>query len=669
METMKRVLSLHGQIVVFMVLTSISKGLTCEAPSSPECFRRDANKSMYECQWSMNTTESDVTFDFYFDEEYVGSYKQTSALLHEERLYTRVPVNIWVEAHVGNSSCTSTRSLVVLGDIVKYETPPNITMFWVKNVLNLSWKAAESHPALAEVRFRQHEHPTESWENRLKTTNTTDEISMYQLSLSRNSAYKVQIRQKSTQAVKPLWSDWSPVLDVPAELTEKPDVSMTIKPVNGTREVILNWKPMPHAAAITGVTYSLNNSQSSRGCPCAKRVHHINTNKHTFYVSYSAVNISVVAKNAAGFSPPAVLQLPGEPAADLKECDKTLELDKKLYDVTCLEWYELQDGDLRPESVITIPARKKEKERKQIRENLKDFVRYVYAEHKCVDKKKPQTVKMCLFYSKEHAPLTAPQDFNAFGETLTSTNLSWKAIPTGDQRGFLKHYSLCSVKISSQDESGASQPLTSPECQNISASLTTYRVENLSPATKYIISLAGVTRGGEGPNATFTISTLPEKPLNVWWSLSLLIMFFLLSTMCTFILKRIKTKLFPPVPTPVIDFTSYPTENQEMLERKEEVHELTLHKLLTEVKSVPEDFEETTVLGVKWDDGSDEDVETERGDSSMSGEISDEAPGLTDEALRSSKDRGTTDLEQLESEFAMLIYRNGLVFDVKTDSP
>lgn len=100
------------------------------------------------------------------------------------------------------------------------------------------------------------------------------------------------------------------------------------------------------------------------------------------------------------------------------------------------------------------------------------------------------------------------------------------------------------------------------------------------------------------------------------------------------------------------------------------MHELTLQQLPPEAKSVPEDVEETAVLGEEWDDGTDEDLENERSDSRMSGGTSDEclSPGSTDQALRSSREGKMTDLKQVENEIAMLIYRNGLVFDVKSDS-
>lgn len=80
-------------------------------------------------------------------------------------------------------------------------------------------------------------------------------------------------------------------------------------------------QPVPTAASVTGVTYSV--SDSSHECPCKRRKRRkmrtdIETNKYTVYVSYSAVNISVIAKNAAGRSPPAVIEEPSVPVADLK---------------------------------------------------------------------------------------------------------------------------------------------------------------------------------------------------------------------------------------------------------------------------------------------------------------------------------------------------------------
>lgn len=99
------------------------------------------------------------------------------------------------------------------------------------------------------------------------------------------------------------------------------------------------------------------------------------------------------------------------------------------------------------------------------------------------------------------------------------------------------------------------------------------------------------------------------------------------------------------------------------------MNDLTLLQLLSPVgKSVPEDVEEITALQREWNDGSDEDVESEMTNLRISGGTSDDRPGSTEQKLRSSREGEITDLEQVDNEIAMLIYRNGLVFDLKTDS-
>ncbi|XP_005454041.1 interleukin-12 receptor subunit beta-1 [Oreochromis niloticus] len=655
MELFKNRSSLHGY-VMFMFLMTLSKGFACEAPSSPQCFRRKAEATVYTCEWSLNTTQSDVTFELYFNETKFGNIKETFYNVVEEQLIQSRSVMIWVEAHIGNSTCKSPKTSVILQDIVKYEAPQKISASWLKNNLSLSWIATEKYPAVAEVWFRRDEHPTEPWGKRIISTTINDNKDQHQVfvvNLWKNSAYQVQIRHRSTIAKKPLWSPWSQVV-VPAELVHEPNVTMTITHFNGTRKVTLTWMPMPLGAAVRNVT-----SYSSQRCICTKTVYH---NKHTIYtfVSYSAANISVIARNDVSVSPPATLQVPVEPASDLEACNKTLA-DKEINRKTCLEWYELQDGSPVPKNVITLTGKMGRKKKEEVRKNLKDYIRYLYFEHRC-QHGRPQTVKMCFFYQKEGVPLKEPQEVTTLHETDISADLSWKAIPLAYQQGFLTHYRLCWVKISSQDEPRV--------CDNIPASETKYHLENLKAGSKYNITLAGVTQVGEGPEATAIINTKPGKPMNVWLSFGLLFVFFLFSTTCTVVLKKIKVKIFPPVPKPVItDFIPHQSKTQEILEKKEEVHdELTLLKLYPEGKSVSEEAEDVRVLRDEWGDGTDEDMEHDR---STLEECSDDcsSPGSTDEEQRNSKEGEITDIEQVDNELAMLIYKNGLVFDMKTELP
>uniref|UniRef100_A0A3B3V231 Fibronectin type-III domain-containing protein n=1 Tax=Poecilia latipinna TaxID=48699 RepID=A0A3B3V231_9TELE len=290
------------------------------------------------------------------------------------------------------------------------------------NDLSLSWES--KYPSVAEVWFRK-DH-TESWEK----------VRFIAVSLQ-NTAYQVQIRQRSIQAANPLWSDWSPVVMVPR---------------------------MPQAAAVTGVTYIVDVTQSFLRCPCntvggtrKKKSHNIKLNRHTVYVSYSAANITVIARNAAGLSPPAVVHVPAASAPDLKS---------RSYRLTC--------------SVSVT--------------DMKDYTRYLYFEHKCQDGK-PQTRKMCLYYKKEGVPSKEPQNFMTVSDTHDSADLTWKQISYEHLRGFLTHYKLC-TKI------------------YLLVFSTKHHLKNLTPATKYNVTLAGVTQTGEGPVAMESFTTLREKPFN-----------------------------------------------------------------------------------------------------------------------------------------------------------
>ncbi|XP_029684184.1 leukemia inhibitory factor receptor isoform X3 [Takifugu rubripes] len=521
-------------------------------------------------------------------------------------------------------------------------------MSWLKGDLILGWTAAQDHPALAEVRFRVHERLTETWETRMANTSLINLT--YQMTvenLLKHTAYQIQIRHRSIRVLNPLWSDWSPVVTVPAELHQQPVVSIETKVVNGSRKLRLSWTPMFQAASVTGVTYSITDTQSSHRCPC-KQVHHRTQGTHfTTYVSYSAVNISVIAKNAVGVSPTAVASVGQIEKVDLKTCDST-QLGKKLEKRNCLELYEFQDGDWRPAEVITSTKRNKN-------ETMKDYIYYLYFEHRCPGRK-PRTDKMCVFYHKEGVPLSEPLDFRVFDELSNSVSLSWKTIPIESLRGFLSHYRLCSIKINSEEKDEV--------CYNVSASVTEHRFENLTPGSKYNISLAAATGAGEGPQVFRIVNTLPESHVTVLlWVLSGLFVMFLISTMCTCMLRQIKQKIFPPVPKPVIlDFTHYQAQNQKTLERPEEVDELILYQMQPEGKSTTENAEERLFRG-HWYEDKDEDTDDDNTGLRTSEDYGDEHLDCTAQTRKGSRDART----DLDHEIERLIYKNGLVFDGKAD--
>ncbi|TWW58082.1 hypothetical protein D4764_07G0008010 [Takifugu flavidus] len=352
-------------------------------------------------------------------------------------------------------------------------------MSWLKGDLTLGWTAVQDHPALAEVRFR-------------RMANTSLINSTYQMTvenLLKHTAYQIQIRHRSIRVLNPLWSDWSPVVTVPAELHQQPVVSIETKVVNGSRKLRLTWM-MPLQA----------------GAPS-----HPPKDPTTYVSLLCLVNISVIAKNAVGVSPTAVASVGQIEKVDLKTCDSTqLVLENttgKELTIT-VELYEFQDGDWRPAEVITSTKRNKN-------ETMKDYIYYLYFEHRCPGRK-PRTDKMCVFYHKEggesiftHRCVDVEfrsQNLWTSGFLTNSPTLSaclGKRFPSRAFVVSLSHYRLCSIKINSEEKDEV--------CYNVSASVTEHRFENLTPGSKYNISLAAATGAGEGPRVFRIVNTLPES--------------------------------------------------------------------------------------------------------------------------------------------------------------
>lgn len=76
-------------------------------------------------------------------------------------------------------------------------------------------------------------------------------------------------------------------------------------------------QPVPRAAAVSDVTYTADIKFPS-GCPCKDKQHDTKTNRLVAYVSYTAVSISLRAKNAASSSPTVTKHIPHVSTSDLR---------------------------------------------------------------------------------------------------------------------------------------------------------------------------------------------------------------------------------------------------------------------------------------------------------------------------------------------------------------
>ncbi|CAL9690565.1 unnamed protein product [Knipowitschia caucasica] len=436
--------------------------------------------------------------------------------------------------------------------------------------------------------------------------------------LQQSSVQQLQIRHRSTTAKNPLWSHWSQVLTAPPAFSRirKKRVNETTAEgkVRLQRRLRINWKSVPNA-----LKYHVEvASPGGKDCSCSTVLPWTNSSLYyESFGSFAAANVTIRAANAEGESPPAMYHVAPEIPPDLTLCNKTA-LKKRV----CRQWYELWDGRAKEQTLISLLP-----EKNNIEPELKDFVPYIYYEHKkCV------TRRVCLFYQQQGKPVSPPQNLV---ESLDYKTVSWNPIPSQDQHGLIIYYSLCV-------QSGQ----TGPDCKNISSSKRSFDLNDLSPGAMYNVTLSGATAEGEGPRASVTIDTTPGRPYNMVLSLGLLICFFLLSTGFTFIFTRIQNKLLPPLPSPLIpDFAACKADVQEVME--EEVLTVTLLQLQPECCPL-QDTEEHCSLSHLHQEDQDHPSQQEDRDKPSNQEPSDVQP--------------------LQRDICLLIYKNGLVFDSNSDS-
>ncbi|XP_064865718.1 interleukin-6 receptor subunit beta-like isoform X2 [Oncorhynchus nerka] len=657
---------LPGFLVLAMV---IAQGTTSKYLSSLQCYKKTEKATTYTCEWTKYGSMQNATYELFYkrsnsteNKKSLGKNQQSYIFVNDDKVLEKVPVDLWVVAYMGNWSCQSLSISVRLNESVKYEAPQNMSMSRSSSNLTLSWVNKEEvknhmpEDVVLEVKFRRLEKTSGIW----NTTETEVKQAMVTLeNLQNQYMYQLQVRQKSKHVKRPLWSDWTPILDVPTEIQNPTEVKWTVEDFNnGTRLLNLTWGTPPYPVSVGQVNYNL----SLHIWPCQlKQKNHTNitTTEFSVYVTYSAVSGYIYAFNKVGKSSQTHILVP---AKHLTYPRKSWPDDKLIpHNYTprlknsCLEWYKLTDGETQPAKVniSKIMNGTVEETLKSIRQKMDDYVRYFYLVHKQTDGK-PQTTEMRLMYKKEGAASKAPENFTV-NVVTNSAVLHWKPIPVQDQQGFLTHYEVCYTR---GQNNGAHIEIK--KCHNISASKTEYLIQNLTPESEYNIYLAGATAAGSGRNISIHILTKPQhKSITGWKIAGKIVLIAILITICLFIIKRHKSKIFPPIPRPMVaESKNYRASTQDMYEIKEEVHELQLH----DKSSQDPNPEEATLLEVCEDEN-----EKSLGDSSTPDGVSDP---LTSDFKGQVLSLETADPSQgeIDCEVTMLMYRNGLVFDMKADS-
>uniref|UniRef100_A0A8C7FQP6 Interleukin-6 receptor subunit beta n=1 Tax=Oncorhynchus kisutch TaxID=8019 RepID=A0A8C7FQP6_ONCKI len=648
----------------YIIYHSFLLGATIKCPFSPLCYKKTESATIYTCEWETESESmKNATYELFYSRSNsaasrtsLGSSRKSYICVQDNTVLNKVLVDIWVVTYMGNESCQSLNTTVTLSERVKYEAPQHMSMARSSSNLTLSWDNKKD--AVIEVKFRRLEETSETWTCSKPVFVCTAMVTLE--NLQNVSVYQLQVRQMSKHVKHPLWSDWTPILDVPTEIPNPPEVNWTVEDFNnGTRLLKLTWGTPPYP-----VSMQVNYNLSLHIWPCLlkrKNFTIVTTTVFSVYVTYSAVSGDIIAFNKVGKSSPTHILVP---AKHISFPCKSWPNDRLIplkyahgFMKSCLEWYKSTDGETRPEKVNRSKLNGTVKKKlKHVRKKMDDYVRYYYLVHKQTDGK-PQSTETCLMYKKEGAPSKAPDHFTApiLNVTTNSAMLHWKPIPVPDQRGFLTHYEICYTRRSQNNES----QFESGKCHKSFASKTEYLVQNLTPGSIYNIHLAGATAAGSGPTTTIEITTKPLPQSVIGWIIAGIIA--ILITVCLFIIKRHKKKIFPPIPRPVlVESVNYRARNQSMHE-KEEVHELQLYDNCSQDPNP----EEATVLEVSETYECEDTDEKCLGDSSTP--VSDPlSPDYKAQVLRlETPDSSKGEIDCLVN---MMMYRNGLVFDMKAYS-
>ncbi|XP_072516502.1 uncharacterized protein il12rb1 [Salminus brasiliensis] len=572
-----------------------------------QCYKKTTQYDEdFNCEWKDREHVQGATYSLFIQSTSTANVSPETVMFSSRNLNVHVPLeyiltkiqsHLWVQRQIDNITCISNKTTVILDNLVKYSAPDIQKKVRSAGILTLSWPRVEvKKGAIHEIKWKKIDE--DFWQHHTFETEDRKEVSWdsYPLQLQDHSVYQVEIRRKAKQYH--LWSDWSNTVDVPVEI-KAPVVRWREEKKERKRTIILRWDAPPPEASYGGVTYNL-----TLNVPCETKNKTTNKTSYTLTATNSEVRVSISAINKVSTSAFQKIIIP--PVQHLKHCHtySSTRLSKK----RCLEWYQLIDGETRSTHMNTSTHATVE----SIKKGMEKFVRYYYFIHAGRNKHR-HTKTMCPIYSEEGAPVAEPQNVTVINVTYESAVLSWGPIPVRDQRGFLLHYA---VWISGEGSYTAYHEV--PENQ------TSLLLRNLTTGSSYTVYIAGRTKAGAGPNSTanFLTNTTPFPVPNNGLTKTVLTVcgvsgvLLLLSVCFSVALKRLRRKLLPVIPRPVIPVTASYLSHQNLKGATEEVHDVTLlyHVELKKHSRCP-NMEQSTFLQdcqlSGWEEEEEEDQEDE----------------------------------------------------------
>ncbi|KAK7128000.1 hypothetical protein R3I93_020554 [Phoxinus phoxinus] len=239
-------------------------------------------------------------------------------------------MDIWVQTQVGNLTCNSSNISVILECLVKYSAPQITRMKRSAGILSLKLaKPKDNKSVKYEIRWRER---GSEWQNATFETEDSTIQDSYKLHLQKQTIYQIQLRRQAKlqprlckDSLQTLWSDWSPVVDVPLEIRLPLVIYWVEKQwTNGTRQIYLTWDEPSAEESVGGVEYKLNINVWP--CEKPKRKEKLTLDRtYNTSITSSEARISIIATNKVGSSLPVEIIIPAvKHLSSLSWQDKTI---------------------------------------------------------------------------------------------------------------------------------------------------------------------------------------------------------------------------------------------------------------------------------------------------------------------------------------------------------
>ncbi|XP_059830395.1 interleukin-6 receptor subunit beta isoform X2 [Hypanus sabinus] len=531
-----------------------------DGPHDLQCYFTGTISDGFNCSWTTGTHHTNATLY-----KLNIHWKRTSGIntpttidnitgvfytIPRKQLYISDNATIWVETM---NMCQKSKSITLIpAKSERPEAPSNLKYSWQSGGLLLERKASKGY--LYQILITKAE--TTEWQ----CFNLTDSEALR--GLERQSAYDFRVRCK-IMATSSIWSAWSKMYHVPPDLN-KPEIYLLVtKPSleTGKRLVHLRWKKSDdtfNASKYGNTKYNITVGRLPLNSVNKNKSDAANNGEYYLNVSHAAFKVEIKAFNSASFSTSEIDIAPYVQMELRNKINATL-LGK---DSIFISWNSKETKKIR--YVVDwgpVIGNETHIVQSKVTRNLHNYTlkgqfnpkqRYRIMLHKRPVKwKQPVTSEVTVgivdVYTVEGTPSVGPTNVKVISVQKYSATIRWDHIPEDKCQGFLQGYKIFYF---------SKNVTNSSKVVSVNSSTTNYTLRGLLQKTFYTIEISGFTKAGEGAKSQSEIFQTKDSgddalaAIAVLVCVAIIVFVFLVTWICSVLVKSIKKKFWPAIPNP-----------------------------------------------------------------------------------------------------------------------